>query len=230
MIEFDLDPDSKFLADSGILQRTSVRVEGAGSVSFEAAFVEAHVGAFRLLDSREPGVWSLATGERSISFLNADLEPARGALVKLHQAIPIPDKQVPLHDILEFRTKRRPELLALRHHLEDVYQRVISAGDGPLALNTEIGRLDGAIADHIKASREVGFPLRLQTSLGASFNLVTFGSALVVGLQADLPLTTASILAAGAASISVSMGVSLKGREATPTPFRYVSSYNRELF
>jgi hypothetical protein len=228
MFAIRLDPDSQFLADSGILQRTSVRVEVAGSASIPAWYVAAHVGAFRILDNLEPGVWSLATGERSISFPSGELEPNRGALVKLHQAIPIPDKQVPLQDILEFRTKRRAELLALRHHLEDIYQRVVSAGDVPLALNTELERLDRAITDHIKASRETRFPLRL-TDLSASFNFVKFGGVLAAGLEAGLPLA-GSLLTAGAAAISISKGASLRGHKATPTPFRYISSYNRELF
>ena len=123
------------------------------------------------MDEREPGVWSLATGERSIVFADRDLETGRGALVRLHKAIPVPDKDVPLQDVLEFRERRRSELLALRYHLEQIYQRVLSAGDGELAINTELGILDRAIADHIKASKEARFKF-CGVSFNASLNLI----------------------------------------------------------
>jgi len=69
--------------------------------------VELHLAAFyRKLDQSEPGVWSLGTGKNSISFPEREMEEGRGVLVRLYEAIPVPDKDVPLQDILEFRTKR----------------------------------------------------------------------------------------------------------------------------
>jgi Family of unknown function (DUF6236) len=159
------DAETQFLQSAGLLNRTMTQVISGGDVV--SSFVQTHIDAFRALDQREPGVWSLSTGKNAISFAGDDMELGKGVLVSLYRAIPVPDKDVPLEDILEFRARRRDELITLRHHLEDIYQRVISAGDGELALNTEIERLERAIDDHIKAARGSGLKFRLGSGLTA---------------------------------------------------------------
>jgi hypothetical protein len=129
---------------------------------------------------------------------------------------------------LEFRTKHRAELLALRYYIEDVYERILNAGDGELAWNKEIDRLQGAIADHIRASREFRLRLRL-ADFEASLNLFGLGAALATAHLAHLPALDA-LLPAGIASVSVNIGIALKRRAAIATPFQYVISYNKELF
>lgn len=62
--------------------------------------------------------------------------------------------------MLEFREQRRDELLALRTHLEDMYQRIIMAGDGPLALNTEKAKLERAISDYLTTMKEKKFRIK----------------------------------------------------------------------
>ncbi|RWK19808.1 MAG: hypothetical protein EOR43_23070 [Mesorhizobium sp.] len=225
LIGFGLGADSQFLENAGVLQRTNVHVPSGSAGNILRA---AHVGAFRLLDQKEPGQWSIATGERSISFSSNDIDEGRGVLVKLYNAIPVPNEDASLVDILEFRERRRSELLALRHHLEDVYQRVISAGDGPLAWNTEVEQLQIAIADHVKAGREAPFKFRL-ADIGASLNLVPIGVGALSAYSMGLPLIP-GIVAGAAAGLSLEVGGALKGRSAVSTPFKYISSYHREIF
>lgn len=225
LIGFGLGADAQFLETSGVLQRTTVAVP-AGSMG--DILRAAHVGAFRLLDKNEPGQWSIATGERSLSFASNDIDEGRGALVKLYNAIPVPNEDASIVDILEFREKRRSELLALRHHLEGVYQRVIDAGDGPLAWNTEVEQLQKAITDHLKAGREAPFKLRL-ADIGASLNLISIGAGALSAYSMGLPLIP-GMIAGAAAGLSLEVGGALKGREAVSTPFKYVSSYHKEIF
>jgi Family of unknown function (DUF6236) len=245
-----LEPRSvevQFLQNAGILNRTHIKTSGRDLV---AAYLGAHVAAFKELDKKEPGVWSLATGENAISFSDSgdavslhrasfpelELEAGRGVLVSLHRAIPVPDKDVPLEDILSFRTKRRDELIALRLHLEDIYQRVISAGDGELALTTERDRLEKSINDYLKASRETSFKFSL-FDIDASLNLITLLPQVAVGYALGLPPLDALLKGATGAlklgvgpSLKVSAGPSLKGRDAISTPFKYVLSYHQEVF
>jgi hypothetical protein len=252
LVTFPLNQDEEFLISIDILSRTHINLTGIiaddGSVTplhitaplnlatgeksmtfmHLPMFRHCHVTAFRALDEREPGVWSLATGERSISFLDDELDMDRGALVSIHHAIPVPDKDVPLEDILKFKTRRRDELLSLRHHLDGIYQRVLNAGDGPLALNSEISALERAIVDHMKAAKDSGLVFRW-SGLDASINVwpgaVTAGVLLSQGLS--LP---EALVAGGAAALSVSVGAGLKAGRIQPTPFRYISRYHDELF
>ena len=225
IIHIESDQNCQFLEQAGILERTMVQVSGSGDGA--QMFLGAYLHAFRMLDEKELGVWSLGAGENSVSFPQDELEEGRGVLVRLYQAIPVPDKEVPLQDILEFRTKRHAEFLALRHHLERIYQRVISAGDGELALQTEVETLDQAIADHIKISKESGLKFRCM-SFGANLNLLAAGLAAKAAYDAGLGISGA-LLASGAA-LAIGPGVSLTRHKTTSTPFRYVSSFHNEVF
>ena len=110
-----LEEDAQFLASEGILSRTDLQGLGSGDMAgslrritigpgvgdmMPQAVAQEHVDAYRFLDEQEPGVWSLGRGENAVSFPDADVEPGRGALIRLYQAIPVPDKDVPFQDIL----------------------------------------------------------------------------------------------------------------------------------
>lgn len=217
--------DAEFLISAGILQRTRVDIQ---SGEMADAFRRAHVETFRKLDKAEAGTWSIATGERSISFLDEELDEGRGALVAIHRAIPVPNQDVPLQDVLAFRERRRAELLALRHHLESIYRRVVNAGDGALALKSEVEALDLAVSNYVNSIRGLGMSWRW-ASLSANLNLP---AGTLVGLgayQANLSAVEA-VMTAAAAMVAVNVGVSLRGSTATATPFRFVSAYHEELF
>ena len=156
------------------------------------------------------------------------MEDGRGILVHLHEAIPVPEKDVPLQDILDFKLKRRDELLALRYHLELIYQRIIAAADGELALQSEIGALDKAIVDYLKVAKGTSFRF-INTSIEANLNILTALGAGGAAYAAGLSLTT-SLLAGAAAGIVIQASASLKNHKSSKTPFRYISSFHKRVF
>lgn len=216
-----------YLAKCGLLTRTVIR-SGGGEMSeiIRSIFLD----AYRDLSKREPGCWSIATGEKSIVFLDDDLTPGNGALLKLHRTLPVPDKDVPLADILEFRQRRRSELLALRHHLERIYQKIALAEDSALAMNTEVEALNAAVDDYISTLRGLSWLFRL-VDFDASLNV---SDALRVG--AVTYATTTSLVASATAAattlaaLSIKPGPSLKKAPNSETPFRYVARYHSDLF
>jgi len=226
LISFLPEPDVNFLMEAGIISRTTLFLANAGT--FGESYVVAHKEVFRRRDLLEPGIWSLGRGKHSVAFNSDEIEYGRGVLIKLHQAIPVPVKEVPLHDILEFREKRRSELLSLRHHLEDVYQKVISSSDGQMALQTEISKLDQAISNQLKISREAGFLFRKMT-LDIGLNL--FGGVMGAATSYVINLNKTSALLTGAvAAISIGPSYTIRNREPTRMPFEYVTSYHDQLY
>jgi Family of unknown function (DUF6236) len=227
------DDTADFLEEAGVLTRTSVTVHLApGRVNPGDVLIAAHLEAYRTLDRTEPGVWSLGVGENSVSFPQRDLEDGRGILVRLHQAIPVPDKDVPLQDILDFKVKHRDELLALRYHLETIYQRIINAGDGELALQTEIGALELAIVDYLKVAKST--PLRfINTPLEANLNIpaaIRAGWAGLTTYTAGFGATASLLAGVATAAIEIKASASLKNHEVSKTPFRYISSFHNRVF
>ena len=226
LIEIRPGPDADFLIKAGVLQRTRVQMKGSfgGSDVLRLPLLR----AFEMLDQKEPATWSVATGERSISFLDSELQAGRGALVSLHRAIPVPDKDVPLDDILKFRAKRRSELLAFRYHLDAIYGKVTNATDRALVLNSEAEALERAAMDFIKSARGFGLKWRL-ADLGANLDLAAGVAAGWAAYQKRLS-TLDTLIAGVGATIAVKAAVGLVRVTSSETPFRYVSSYHNELF
>lgn len=228
LIEVEPGRDADFLIKAGVLKRTRVAMEG----SFSGGDIVRLplIRAFNILDEAEPATWSVATGDRSISFLDSELQTGRGALVSLHRAIPVPDKDVPLEDVLKFKEKRHSELLALRHYLEAIYIRVANSEDGKFALVSETEALEKAAMDHVKSVKGMGLKWRL-ADLTASVSLVK-PAAVALGASYGLGLPALESLLAGAAAagLDIKAGGGLSRARSAETPFRYVSSYHKEVF
>jgi Family of unknown function (DUF6236) len=222
------DPNADFLESVGVLKQTFCPVQLSGIIKPAETYVQAHLAAYRSLDKAEPGVWSLGTGKNSVSFPERELEQGRGILVRLYEAIPVPDKDVPLQDVLEFRAKYRDELLALRFYLEAIYQRILNAGDGELALDSEVEALEKAIVDYLRVAKAVKIPF-VNASFEANLNALAGINAGLLTYQTGLGIV-ASVLAGAAAGFGVGPAVALKGHKATQTPFRYISSFHKRVF
>ena len=226
IISFGSDADAQFLQSAGILNRTRVQVVGSGDGA--QMFLAAYLHAFNQLDAKEPGVWSLGAGKNSVSFPTKELEDGRGILVSLYDAVPVPDKDIPLQDILEFKAKRRAELLALRSHLDEIYQRILAAGDGHLALQSETAKLEAAISDYIKVAQATKLPF-VGMSFDANLNVPAAVAAGLAAYSQGLG-TVSSLLTGAAAGFAVGPTASLKRHKESATPFRYISSYHKRLF
>lgn len=192
----------------------------------------AHIAGYKELDSQEPGCWSLARGDKSISFADDDLEVGRGVLVSLCNAIPVPDKDVPLNEILEFKTKRFDELVSLRIYMERLYQKIASQPDYRLAMLPEKEDFEKSLTDYIKTAKEAKLPFRLTKEFSAKITLSASDVANLIG-SAAMGVGVSPLIGciAGAASvIKLTAGLGLKGQRKTTSPFEYVSSYHRDLF
>lgn len=227
-IRFDNNPDEQFLEINGTLRRPEFTNHGDGA----QGLVKSQVNTFLDLDRREPGVWSLSQGENSFLIKDKILQEGNGVFVELHRAIPVPDKDVPLNDVLEFRTKRYSELAALRAELDDFVLKVNDAGHADLT--DCIFRVDAACADALKAGKEWRFPVRF-SNMKASLDLRPFSSiaAGIVGWSAgatyNMPLAT-SLLFGAAASFKIGGDFGFQQIRPRQGPYRYMADFHQQLF
>lgn len=226
------NPEYQFLLKAGVLTASHI-VMSSGTA--EDVVHGAFVGAYRELNKRDPEKWSLARGEKSLGFSPGELLPNRGILLELHRAIPVPDRDIPLEDILQFKAKRKAELLNLRHHLEKVYLDITNSQERDFAKTLALSELDQAIVDVFKVGRESRMRLKL-FGLEAKLDVVDVVPGAVsaaLALSAGLSLTEAflaGVAGSVAPKLSIKSGVGLKGHKPTATPFEYVSKYHRDLF
>ncbi|WP_156955361.1 DUF6236 family protein [Polaromonas glacialis] len=230
-IHFASGPDEVFLESAKILTRPDYTINGDGA----QGIAKGQIQAFLDLECAEPGVWAMAQGENSFLWKDGFADEGSGVLVELHRAIPIPKHDVPLAEVLEFRVRRRDELLLLRYHLETFVTEIETAVDKPAALKNRAAEIDQACANLLQVGKEWQFPVYL-SNIKTSFSLspTKFLPAVAGGwaLGESYGLHAASAVAAfaGAAStIEIKSDLGLRSLKRPKSPFRYACLTHQEL-
>jgi len=231
--------EASFLENCGILSRP--RFELYGTWSGSGAVTAVQVNAFQQLSKAEPGLWALAEGEGSYLNLNStEFTANRGTSLELLKAIPVPDKDVGLEDLLHFKQSRRDELIALRMEIENLSASIERFGDNEHEIRKAYLAIECACIDVVKVARERKFPLRLvdlRTSYSIDFTKLIGSALAATGMTAfGLPTLASRLTGAGAAltsgalSLKMTGDLGLKGNRLKDNPYRYVSSFTTELF
>lgn len=223
--------DEAFLESTGILVRPDYTIDGDAARGIAIGQVQAYLD----LERAEPGVWALSRGENSFLWKDDFVEEGKGAYVELLRAIPIPKKDVPLAEILEFKHKRRDELMLLRHSLESFASAIEMSQNKEGELIKRIGELDHACADLLKVGKEWQFPVYL-SNIKASFNFTPFKflPAVATGWKLGEPygLTVATAAAAVAGTVStleIKGDFGLRSRKRSTSPYLYAYYAHQEL-
>jgi hypothetical protein len=236
-IYFASGPDEQFLEKAGILTRPEYTFGGDGA----QGIARGQIQAFKDLEAREPGLWSLAQGESSLLLRDKVLEADAGEQLELYRAIPVPDQDVPLNEVLEFKERRAGELQQLRAELDSFIVAVNQAEDKEAELQRHIVAVDAACADVLRVSHEWQFPVRL-TNFKTSVELRPFvtglagASAFGIGTATGLSAAAAVLagiggaLAATAPALKLSADFGWRGLQRRMGPYRYVYSFQNQLF
>lgn len=230
-VYFASGPDEQFLEDAKILTRPDYTYNGDAA----QGILRGQIQAFQDRELAEPGSWALSQGENSLLHKGGLIQEEEGALLELHRAIPVPARDVPLAEILEFRTRRADELLLLRTHLDSFIAEIQRAEDKPATLEKLIKEVDEACSDLLKVGKEWQFPVYL-SNLKASFSLspTKFLPAVMGGWKLAEPygLTAASAVATAsgvASTIEVKGDLGFRSVKRPVSPYRYAFHAQEEL-
>lgn len=223
--------ETDLLQAEGILKRSQVTLSGlhgGGDVP-----VVVNTATLKEQMARAPGRWSMALGPGALELPASAVDEGQGLMFTLHNGIPIPDAAVPIEAVLEFKRRRNAELLALRAYMDDAYQIVINSADPNHALTAAVAKIEKAIADQVRASREAPIRFRLSTMRVTLKTLWTAGAAAGAAAVAGVPLlgvaAAAGISAAGEIVGDIEVSAALKGLKADGAPFGYINHYREEL-
>lgn len=185
------------------------------------------------LENEQPGMWSIGFDHDEIKS-KAPIE-GRAALVRLCNCLTMPHTDAPLQDILEFRERRRPELLNLRARIEKIYQRVASAADGELAIESELRLLESAMADHLRVSQESGLKLRLldlecrlKVEIDLPYGAIAGFAATAAGLS-TLATVLVSAVASAKPKIELANGANLTLSASKANALEFVTRAQTEV-
>lgn len=231
--------DETFLEEIGVLSRP--RIQMSGTLAGSAAMSEPHLAAFRSLDDKAPGKWCLATGERSFNWVQMPLTDANAAVFELYRAIPVPNNDVPIAEVLEFKLRRRDEIKRLRAEIDLYASSVHTAADPYAVLRNKAADIERACADLLRVGHEWKYPVRL-TDLKASIEFKpgdVIMKAIEVGALGHFAFNMGAVgaLLGGILGVTLSSGLKLSGTlqkseclNPRSTPFQYVHSFHKELF
>lgn len=229
-IHFASGPDEKFLESAGILTRPDYTFNGDGATGIALGQIQAFID----FEEKNPGSWSLSQGEDSLLIKSGLSQVSAGTSLELHRAIPIPKHDVPLAEILEFKYRRRDELLYFRHHLES-FAPSLSSANYQEDINAAIQKIDAACADLVKVGREYQFPMylsNLKANLSISPSKLVPSSLAGFAVGNSFGLAAASV-AAGMAAIGsmleIKADINFRSVKREVSPFKYVYRIHNEL-
>lgn len=206
------------------------RVSISGEMS-ESAFSAGFFAAFSALDGESPGRWSVARGAQESGLPPEAFGEMTGFRIRLENALPIPSREVCYEDVMNYKERRKNELLSLRYHLDDLSLKISQCESKEFTKNIELEKFIKSLDDYTRVISEENFSKRL-ASLEVNFNW----SGLIVGAIASLPLAAVSVSGFGAAfwgacasSITVGSTLGLRGKRDRPSPFDYVLMAGRDL-
>lgn len=217
--------ETDFLENEGILGRSGHSLVGAETLRH--SITDADLKAWEWHERDEPRRWALGRGA---SAAPGELDEGDAALfTKLANVIAVPAVEVPLQDVLEFRLRRRAELLALRTEIDRAYGRIVSSADRAHAWMAESDALITAVADQRRVAAEAGW----RTRLGSVASSMKVGDLQAAGVAAFATLTTggsvSAALIAGTGALSLSASISLTKKSEKTSPVDYIMAIEKEF-
>lgn len=189
--------------------------------------------AFKMLEAQQPGSWAIDMGDGSFPDPTVYGDEGRGLEIKLFNALPTPNADVPIDRILEFKERHGSEREALFSAVDGLYLDVISSPDKPLAERKAISDLETAARDQVLAARSSNSILFNVVDLCARYDLVGAGLAAagIASAAAGLPIVASlGIAAIGGASVALTKTHSYKEQRAQrSSPYGYVGQIKNRL-
>jgi hypothetical protein len=226
-------PEAKELVNCGIMERPTIDVIPSGDSDLIMTSAEAI--ALQQYDQKEPGVWSVGSGANSLSYSGS--KSGTGTGLELYNSLPIPGENVPLVEILDFKERRRSELLMFRSHMDSMISAITSADDSGEALIKALKDLDEACANLISVTKEWKLPVRLANfKASINFNFAKSATAAAAAWKATDTLAlgkTEQAVAATVAGISsnfkLSADIEFQKIKRPTSPYKYLYQATQEL-
>jgi hypothetical protein len=188
-------PELLYLQEIDVLNRTRVQFSSfSGNAGYSLLLMQE--AALQVRNQQEPGCWALAQSRSSLLLPKEKSEEARTIEVELYNAIPVPLGVVPLEDILEFKERRKDELLHFRSAMDELYDEVINSNDILRSKVRVIDRIDQNVAELNTVFNET-WKEKLLSTVKVELNIPNLATTAVAG--AGVSVVFGFSAAAGAA-------------------------------
>lgn len=155
--------------------------------------------------------------------------------VDLANALPVPNAETPINEILEFKEKRSSELKDLHDALDEFYEQILTAPDPELASKKSVSQLQESIKnlnvvsnEKFKHTRKFDFSAELNLS-GKDLSVGASSGALIDFFATGYTIPIATIICAVASTINIKSKLTNTFMPASKnTKLAYLSHANEE--
>lgn len=136
IISFGGSPEIDYLQELGVLKRSRINMQESGEIV--DLFLKSQLQAFLNNNKDQKGSWSLVQPNFKLALPIELSKQTRALEVDLYNSLPIPEADVPLDDILEFKDRRKNELLEFRYIMDGLYEEILTSQDTERAMEKNI--------------------------------------------------------------------------------------------
>jgi len=221
--------DTQYLEERGVLSRPSYKISG----DVGSALAESYLQCFFENEKHNPGNWAVSTGDNSLLLKSKEFSAGRGESVELVRAIPIPDADVPLEEVISFKEKRKDEVRSIQLAINELYSSWTGAEDQEHQLQLSISKIEEACANIVQVAREDKNPFRLSNwTIGFGLNAIGILGAAEFGAKMGTPFgleQLGRLLGGAASTITLSKNLGFTNDRVKSSPFRYAASLERDV-
>lgn len=191
-----LEQEEDFIS-AGAIKRPVVQL--SGSIDADAMLSCQSKVAEHLVKENKGTDWVIQQFGEECLILENYSEERNTLRIDLAACLPVPTGEVNIHDILEFKEKRKNEFIMLHEYLDEFYEQALSSPDQSLASKKALSKLAKSINDLDKVTHE-RFQKSNKHDLSAELNL--YGRDILIGAAAGVGIDLAGGFALPIATIA----------------------------
>ena len=148
-------PYEKDLVESNIIERPIVSFQGSFSgseIGKAMLYGESKIVEEKIKDTKID--WTIHQFNNQLILPDNKIIKKKIFKFELMNILPVPNDNVPIYDIIDFKQRRKDEFLALHDTLDELYFEIIKSPDSDLMQSKTIRSLQGIISDIEKIQKE----------------------------------------------------------------------------
>lgn len=224
--------DIDYLESLNLLQRTKYNCSCNGIINMEELFLNAQIQALNNNNLNKNERWTLGQGNLNLLLPKDEVERKNTLILDLYNSLPIPATDVPLDDIINFKEKRRDELMEFRNSMDKIYLSIINSGDIDISKSVAIKDLEKKIIAINKVMNESKIKKLLgSVKVNIDINsLIIGGAGYIIGKETGNSIMLASLgLAASSIKLRIDKQLIPKHIPDNLSDFAYLYYSQKEL-
>lgn len=224
--------DIDYLESLNLLQRTKYNCSCNDIINMEELFLNAQIQALNNNNLNKNERWTLGQGNLNLLLPKDEVERKNTLILDLYNSLPIPATDVPLDDIINFKEKRRDELMEFRNSMDKIYLSIINSGDIDISKSVAIKDLEKKIIAINKVMNESKIKKLLgSVKVNIDINsLIIGGAGYIIGKETGNSIMLASLgLAASSIKLRIDKQLIPKHIPDNLSDFAYLYYSQKEL-